>query len=369
MTKQDAITDRFKTKTEASKIFAIDRRLWGLACDLGLNAAVAYLVLACGSGADNRTTSWSAKSIEEYTGIGRIRAPRAIEALKDAGLLTQIKGGTRPRYLLQAANAVPGSKAFWANPDAPTLDDFKPEWIWLSNRLVTGFDDEDVSLLEAIRKTQNLAALRLLVNLYADSTFTKEGGLEWREGGIRQAYERRAIGKTEQVIVWGFRPRRGITCDPVGFPFRYGESFEADFGVLRDLDAVALVPHLVEGVGYDIEVLHSLADRWHGVHHEAEILEEAMLSARRLLPPEAIEKAAGEGFTLLVPTRRTMPDVQVVGIARLACLPRARLAVEWMEKNSGDWSFAASEYASLGPATSRSTSRSTSTSSSRPCSR
>ena len=71
-------------------------------------------------------------------------------------------------------------------------------------------------LLETIRKTQNLGALRLLVNLYADSNFTKEGGLEWREGGIRQTYERRAIGKTEQVIVWGFRPRKAITCDPIG---------------------------------------------------------------------------------------------------------------------------------------------------------
>ena len=140
MTEAEAFTDRLKTKTEASKIFAIDRRLWGLACDLGLNAAVAYLVLACSSGADNRTTSWSAKSIEEYTGIGRIRAPRAIEALKDAGLLTQIKSGTRPRYVLSAANAVPESKAFWANPDAPAFDDFKPDWIWLSNHLIMGFD-------------------------------------------------------------------------------------------------------------------------------------------------------------------------------------------------------------------------------------
>jgi hypothetical protein len=40
--------------------FRIDKRLWAAACDLGINPAVAYLALACGTGGDNRTTAWSA---------------------------------------------------------------------------------------------------------------------------------------------------------------------------------------------------------------------------------------------------------------------------------------------------------------------
>jgi hypothetical protein len=51
---------------------------------LGLNPAVAYLVLARGSGADNRTTAWSVNAIEGYTGIGRPRAKKAIDALMTA---------------------------------------------------------------------------------------------------------------------------------------------------------------------------------------------------------------------------------------------------------------------------------------------
>jgi hypothetical protein len=36
--------------------FAVDRRAWALVCGLGMNPAVAYLVLAHGTGGDNRTS-------------------------------------------------------------------------------------------------------------------------------------------------------------------------------------------------------------------------------------------------------------------------------------------------------------------------
>jgi len=47
---------------EATKgFFAVDRRAWARVCALGLNPAVAYLVVACGTGGDNRTTKWWAR--------------------------------------------------------------------------------------------------------------------------------------------------------------------------------------------------------------------------------------------------------------------------------------------------------------------
>ena len=61
--------------------FAVDRRAWEKVCDLGLNPMVAYLVLARGTGADQRTTAWSVNAVEAYTGIGRPRAKGAIDAL------------------------------------------------------------------------------------------------------------------------------------------------------------------------------------------------------------------------------------------------------------------------------------------------
>src|SRR3954465_6693219 len=88
--------------------FAIDRRTWARACELGINPAVAYLVLARGSGGDNRTTAWSVNAIESYTGISRPRAQKAIGTLKSSGLSRQDDGGPPPRYSILAAHEVAG---------------------------------------------------------------------------------------------------------------------------------------------------------------------------------------------------------------------------------------------------------------------
>ena len=49
--------------------FRVDRRAWAKVCELGMNPAVAYLVLACGTGKDHRGTSWSVQAVQKYTGI------------------------------------------------------------------------------------------------------------------------------------------------------------------------------------------------------------------------------------------------------------------------------------------------------------
>jgi hypothetical protein len=98
--------------------FAMDRRAWARACTLGINAAVSYLVQARGTGADQRTTSWSVNAVESYTGIGRPRAQKAIKALERAGLIQIIQTGTRPRYRLTPAHEIPGCEGF----PPPALD-------------------------------------------------------------------------------------------------------------------------------------------------------------------------------------------------------------------------------------------------------
>ncbi len=60
---------RSATGAGQGDFFAVDRRAWARACALGLNPAVAYLVLARGTSADNRSTTWSAQAIEKYTGV------------------------------------------------------------------------------------------------------------------------------------------------------------------------------------------------------------------------------------------------------------------------------------------------------------
>ena len=60
--------------------FAVDRRAWARACSLGINTAVTYLMLARGTSADNRTSTWSVQAIEKYTSVSRGRAQAAIHA-------------------------------------------------------------------------------------------------------------------------------------------------------------------------------------------------------------------------------------------------------------------------------------------------
>src|SRR3954451_15934346 len=88
--------------------FAVDRRAWARACSLGMNAAVAYLVLARGTARDNRSTAWSVQAVEKYTSISRGRAQQALELLAKNGMIEVLREGTRPKYRLRSAHEVPG---------------------------------------------------------------------------------------------------------------------------------------------------------------------------------------------------------------------------------------------------------------------
>ena len=105
--------------------FAVDRSAWAAVCGKGMNPATAYLVLACFSGRDNRTTSASVNAVEQYTGIARGRARQAIDALISIGRVRQRRGGTRPQYAIDP---------YTAKSDT--------DWIWLPNALVTGVAQE-----------------------------------------------------------------------------------------------------------------------------------------------------------------------------------------------------------------------------------
>ena len=88
--------------------FAIDARIVPPLCELGMNPATAYVVLASGTGrtphswnaADSYKTFWSVHSIEKYTGISRQRARRAIDTLIAKGFVTTIAVNERQAYRL-----------------------------------------------------------------------------------------------------------------------------------------------------------------------------------------------------------------------------------------------------------------------------
>ena len=62
--------------------------------------AAAYLVMACGTGGDNVTSSWSVNAIKKHTKIASTRAKEAIERLIKKRLVTKVNGVKPPRYKL-----------------------------------------------------------------------------------------------------------------------------------------------------------------------------------------------------------------------------------------------------------------------------
>ena len=90
-------------------------------CGLGMNPAIAYLVLARGTGGDNRTTKWSANAIEQRTGISRSRAAKAIADLERAKAVVRDPASKRdrPKYKIAPAHEIPGCEGFPPPPLSP----------------------------------------------------------------------------------------------------------------------------------------------------------------------------------------------------------------------------------------------------------
>src|ERR1035441_4186531 len=98
---------------KTGNFFRVDRRTWGALCELGMNPAVAYLVLAQGTDANNRLTHWSVTSLKTYAGISWERGKPAIARLVEHGFLRHAKGHTasRPRYELAWWQEILSSRA------------------------------------------------------------------------------------------------------------------------------------------------------------------------------------------------------------------------------------------------------------------
>jgi hypothetical protein len=136
--------------------FAIGAEEWRRACDLGLNAACSFLVLACGTGRDNQTTAWSSNAVQQYAGIRWERAKPAIDQLISAGLVSLVEGSTksRPRYKLAISE----------------------DKIWLPKNIVTPLAGETPVVMRLLQ-VQDVLLLRLFVELYHAQNLAADGGI------------------------------------------------------------------------------------------------------------------------------------------------------------------------------------------------
>lgn len=311
-----------------------------------MNPAVAYLVMARGTGGDHRTTSWSVHAIETHTGISRDRAKVAVKALVSAGLVEIERTGTKPRYSIVPAYAVEGCRAFDEERALDRLFGVKVEplknWVWLPNLLVDG-PSEPFPPVERVRRTGQIEVLRIFVDLYAEQTFTTEGGLPWREGGMRRPFRRTKIGKGGGRIVWGFTPD-DVIVDEGDLRTRYGAGFRKIVDVLVRIGLLDFVPHLVEHDGLDAEIHHSMAGWGAGDEDERMLAVYLSLIAESMLPAEKISSAKADGVTHLVPLQDFMTGIRMVGIPRLRHRAGTKMLSDWRARNAPLWDVYSSAY-------------------------
>jgi len=314
-------------KSNGAGFFAIDRQTWPCICNLGMNPAVAYLVLGCGSGRDNRISAWSVHAIETYTGVSRGRARTAIEALTRANFIKRLSMESgRPRYELRRVGARSRAK-----------EDSRQ--IWLPNALVTGAAGE-LTPLERVRQTQDVMTLRLLVDLYDGQDLVEEGGVSRRY--IWQKYERKKIGHRGFYDVWGFRApclwvrwNDFLDCHRSGdvATERAGDVLFGRLQALADLGLIQWVPCLFEGDGDSAEPIHTyfwdsdieLERQLAAAAHDAA---EHMLGAVAQIQADRAE-IDGAGDYLLAPVPKHIANVQMMGIARLRYRPHTSLTAGW----------------------------------------
>lgn len=309
--------------------FAVDARSWGVACGLGVNAAVAYLVLARGTGPDQATTRWSVAAIERYTGIPRLRAATAIKALEDYPLIAVEERGKRPKYRLLPAHKVLGTRA---------KKGADPDWIWLPNELVTGAASE-IPPVELVRQGQDVMVLRLLVDLYHDHNLAEHGGVS--PFVVRKQFKRSRIGQRGQYVAWGFRDdglsawRDGAVV-PHAIPAENSHRGEwsADalwprLNALQDLGLVEVVPFLFESDSKDAAPIHPLNMRAPEGSLEGQLARAAEDAGMVVVTEGQLDIAVRDGFDVIVPVPRHVANVALIGILRLLYRPRTRMTSAW----------------------------------------
>src|SRR5262245_38617782 len=95
-----------KRTVKSPGFFAVDRGAFRCAAVGGVNSAVAHLVMARGTGRNNRTTQWSVHSIEQRTGVSRPKAAKAVKDLLDRGIWKKIRDGRHPIYEVVPSNQI-----------------------------------------------------------------------------------------------------------------------------------------------------------------------------------------------------------------------------------------------------------------------
>jgi hypothetical protein len=311
--------------------FAVDRQVWHRVCRLGgINPATAYLVLAWGTGGDNRTTSCSVNAVEKYTPISRSRAKDAIGKLIKANAIARAPGRL-PRYKIAVSK--------------------QPRWIWLPNEIVTGANGERPPLA-MIHPSGDVMLLRLFVDLYDAQNLVEDGGVS--RGVAWQNYDRSETGRYGEFIIFGFgqhgRNWVSIEADLVKPHIRQlsvrerevgrkagkdsrGIDFWRRLGQLLAMGLAEWVPHLFGNESADAEIIHpygmgssdSIEDRLGRAAHQAGFA--ALTNAQR-------DRVREHGYRLAPMFSSQFQNAHMLGVLRMRYRTRSAMTAIWAARKA-----------------------------------
>ena len=375
-------------QSAAHGFFAIDRGAFRCAVAGGLNTAIAHLIMARGTGRDNRTTQWSVHAIKQRTGISRPNAAKAVKELTDRGIWKKTRDGKHPIYETVPGNQIPGGpftaheleaiaeirdgkevpyetyegsaaiKALVAKGIVKDKRKKQKTWgpaelndvaiaalteplaVWLPNALIDGASDE-VPPIELIRQTRGLPALSLLIELYAVQFLPNYGGVP-REL-LRNVFERTKVGEQGPFVVWGFRSATMTATRDLARPFMTGQFTQYDDGrydagwrtsfwpavhTLVDLGLVERVGMLLDGDDSEAEIIHPYAIEA-GEPAERELAAAAQQAAETMVTPGQLDWARREGYRHLAPVLKHMSKATLVEVFRLKYRPHTTATSAW----------------------------------------
>jgi hypothetical protein len=231
------------------------------------------------------------------------------------------------------------------SPEASTSE--SDDRIWLPNTIVTCTGKRETPPVHRIRSAGDVWALRLFVDLYHAHNLRDDGGINPLV--LKQKFDRKYIGEHGIYKIWGFKsgsrelhwsgPFANQSCRQQ----TKGESNHPVWGSLETLQQMGLitfVPHLYESDSLDAEVIHPYGIRASGEEPIEREIGDAADAAAREMARWGIESAEEQGFEVFCPVLRTLPRVQMIGIARLRYRPRTRRTSAWfaqLQTNGRVW--------------------------------
>ena len=264
--------------------------------DQGLRGACAYLVMATGTGKDNRSTKWSANAVQNYTGISVRRAKDAVNNLCAGGWVERLHGGSKqhPKYKLDVA-----------------ADNEDSRFIYIPKQFVTGAADEKTPL-ERIRVSDDGDLLFLMLQIYDRSNIADDGGLSYDDVYIR--YDAELIAEKGIYNLWGFNGNSNeVTRDGIVKDHSSANSYMPFWERLGKLQKLGLIyPCATVFDSEDGEVAFTLEDPFDGGKLYPLIAEKPF----DIMPDEYSGRMEQHDFNVLIPSEYGAPVLKGIYVTR-----------------------------------------------------